>query len=285
MTPIPAWRSLLFVPADKPALLEKAHLRGADAIILDLEDAVPAAGKPQARADLGHWIDRLAGFGCSVVVRVNSGWLDVLADLPVAIRPGVSALLLPQVKDDLAVRAVSGIAGEMEAAQGLPVGGIGLVAMVEGAAVLPHLPVICALPRVIGLALGSEDYALSLRAEPGPAVLMPVCQVMAQITSVRGQMAIGLVDSLTNFRDLEAYGRSCGQSRAAGMTGALCIHPAQVEAVNQSFAASPALLAWAEKVMNAWKQAEAQGLGVCSVDGQMIDRPVVERARHILQRG
>lgn len=285
MTPIPAWRSLLFVPADKPALLEKAHMRGADAIILDLEDAVPAAGKPQARADLGNWIERLAGCGCSVVVRVNSGWLDVLADLPAVIRPGVSALLLPQVKDDLPVRAVSGIVAEMETAQGLPEGNIGLIPMVEGAAVLPHLPTIAALPRVVGLALGSEDYALSLRSEPGPAVLTPVCQTMAQITSVRGQMAIGLVDSLTNFRDLDAYGRSCAQSRAVGMTGALCIHPAQVEVVNQSFAISPALLAWADKVMNAWKLAEAQGLGVCSVDGQMIDRPVVERARHILKQG
>jgi len=285
MTPIPSWRSLLFVPADKPALLEKAHTRGADAVILDLEDAVPGAGKAQARADLGGWIARLAGLGTPVVVRVNSGWLDMLADLPVAIRPGVAALLLPQVKDDLPVRAVAGIVTEMEAAHGLPMDGIGLIAMVESAAVLPHLPTITALPRVIGLALGSEDFALNMRTEPGAAVLTPICQMMAQLTSARGQMSIGLVDSLTNFRDLESYARTCAQSRAVGMTGALCIHPAQVELVNQSFAASPAQRAWAENVMAAWRQAEAQGLGVCSVDGQMIDRPVVDRARHILGQG
>ena len=280
-SPPPHWRSLLFAPADNAKLLDKAHERGADAIILDLEDAVPAAAKPAARAGVAAWIDRLSGLGVTVVVRVNSGWLECVADLNAVVRPGLAAILLPQVKDDLQLRAVDAIIGELETARGLAAGGIGLVALVEAPSTLAHLPAIAAAPRLIGLALGSEDFSLALRTEPTPAALTLPCQMIALAAAGRGLMAIGLPDSLADFRDLDRYAATIAQARALGMTGALCIHPAQVAVVNRAFAPSAEQRDWAERVLAAWGEAERTGSGVIAVDGRMVDRPVVERAKSI----
>lgn len=278
------WRSLLFVPADNTKLLEKAHQRGADAVILDLEDAVPVAGKPQSRAQVAGWIDTLAASGASVLVRVNSGWLDLIADLDAIIRPGLAAIVLPQVKDVVQPAALDGIVSALEDQRGLPVGGIGLVALIESPATLSHLHSIAALPRTIGLALGSEDFSLTLRAEPAlPALTLP-CQMIAHAAAEKGLMAIGLPDSLANFRDLDRYGIAAAHARAMGMTGALCIHPAQIAIINQAFAPTETQQNWAKRILEAWAQAEAAGSGVAALDGQMIDRPVVERARAIRNR-
>ncbi len=283
--PLPApWRSLLFVPADNAKVLEKAHLRGADAVILDLEDAVPVAGKPQARAQVAGWIDTLAATGTPVLVRVNSGWLDLIDDLDAIIRPGLSAIVLPQVKDVVQPTALDGIVSALEEKRGLPVGRIGLVALVESPAALSQLQPLAALPRMIGLALGSEDFSLTLRTEPAPPALTLPCQMIAHAAAARGLMAIGLPDSLANFRDLDRYGSAAAQARGMGMTGALCIHPTQIAIVNQAFAPSKAEQDWAQRILEAWAQAEAAGSGVAALDGQMIDRPVVERARAIRSR-
>lgn len=277
----PNWRSLLFVPADQPRLLEKADTRGADAVILDLEDAVPAAAKAQARAGIGAWIDHLAGRGTAVVVRINAGWLDGLDDLAAVVRPGLAAVLLPQVKDDLALRALAGIIGEWEARAGMAAGAIGLIALIEHPATLAHLGAIAAIDRVIGLALGSEDFSLALGAPPAPPALTLACQHLALAAASRRLMALGLPDTLANFTDLDRYGHACTAARAMGMTGALCIHPAQIGAVNAAFAPSAAERAWAGRVLAAWAEAQARGAGVTAVDGKMIDRPVVERAQAI----
>ncbi|MBR9970966.1 HpcH/HpaI aldolase/citrate lyase family protein [Magnetospirillum sulfuroxidans] len=278
----PRWRSLLFAPADNAKLLAKLHERGADAVILDLEDAIPCAGKAAARAGIAAWIERLNGYNIPVVVRINAGWLDLYADLNAVVRPGLTALMLPQVKDDLQVRAVDAILDAMEQQRGLARRGIGLIALIESPATLPHLPVIAALPRIIGLALGSEDFSLALRAPPSRASLTLPCQMIALAAAGQGLMALGLPDTLANFQHLDIYGASIAQAQAMGMTGALCIHPAQVALVNQAFAASPEQRQWAERVVTAWTEAEAVGSAVCSVDGQMVDRPVVERARALL---
>src|SRR3954471_9637733 len=118
------WRSLLFVPANNGRQVEKAHERGADAIILDLEDAIPAEDKPQARALLGPAVERLSGFGQDFAVRINAGWLAAFADLAAAIVPGVSAVVVPKVEDAGRLRALSEIVGELEAERSLPIGGI-----------------------------------------------------------------------------------------------------------------------------------------------------------------
>lgn len=280
-TPVPAWRSALFVPANAPKLLDKADQRGADAVILDLEDAVPAPAKAEARAGIAAWIDTLSARGAAVVVRVNAGWLDLVADLGAVVRPGLGAVLLPQVRDDMQPRAASAIIGELEARAGMASGQVGLIALVEHPATLAHLSTLAAIDRVVGLALGSEDYALALGTRPAPPALTLPCQHIAAATATRRLLAWGLPDTLANYTDLDAYGRACADARAIGMTGALCIHPAQVGMVNAAFAPAQAERNWAARVLAAWAVAQAAGRGVASVDGRMIDRPVVERAQAI----
>ncbi|AWJ86744.1 CoA ester lyase (plasmid) [Azospirillum sp. TSH58] len=278
------YQSFLFVPADNAKLLEKAHQRGADALILDLEDAVLPAGKPEARRGLPAPIDRLHGLGVPVLVRINSGWRDAVADLEAAVRPGVTALVVPKAEDAGALRVLSAMIGEWEVERGLTPGAIGLVALIESPLGLERLADIAAVPRVAALALGSEDFALTLGVEPTEALLALPCRQIALAAAARGLAAIGLPGSLAEFRDLDAYRAMVAQARAVGMTGALCIHPAQLAVVRDVFAPSAADVAWAGRVVAAWDEAQAAGRGAVSVDGRMVDRPVAERAKAILAR-
>lgn len=282
--PAPGLRSLLFVPADNARLLEKAHQKGADAIILDLEDGVSAAARPAARAAIADGAVRLSGGGLPVLVRINAGWRDVAADLEAAVRPGVSALVVPKVEDAGALRVLSAMIGEWEAERGLSPGGIGLVALVESPLGLERLGEIAVQERLTGLALGAEDFSLALGVEPSEAALSLPCRMIALAAAGRGLMAIGLPGSLAEFRDLAAYGATVRLARSFGMTGVLCIHPHQITVVNEAFAPAARDIAWAEAVMAAWSEAQARGVGAVAVGGRMIDRPVAERAKAILAR-
>lgn len=277
-------RSLLFVPADSFRLLEKAHERGADGIILDLEDAVPPAAKPSARERVGAEALRLSELGVPVLVRINSAWRDVCADLDAAVRSGITALMVPKVEDAGALGVVAAMVSEWEAVRGLKPGGIGLVALIESPLGLERMAAIADCPRVVGLALGGEDFSLALGVEPSEAALSLPCRQVALAAAARGLASFGLPGSLAEFRDLSAYRATARLAASVGMGGALCIHPHQVSVVNEVFSPSARDMAWAETVIAAWNDAEAKGLGAVAVEGRMIDRPVVERARAVLAR-
>ena len=282
LTVAPCWRSLLFIPANNLRVIEKAHIRGADALILDLEDAVPVADKPAARAGLPDVIRQLHAHGASLLVRINLG-LDSLAnDLEAAVQPGVSAIVVPKVEDADSLRAVADGIAALEQQRGLVAGSVGLLALIESPAALFRLTEICAVPRLRGIALGSEDFSLMLGVPPTAHCLTLPCQMLALAASAAGIKAFGLPESLANFRDLDAYRMSATTARAMGLSGALCIHPAQVTVVNEIFAPSAKDVAWANEVLAAWQIAQEKGVGVVALAGQMIDKPVVERAQGIL---
>ena len=278
------FRSLLFVPADNKRLLEKAHQRQADAIILDLEDAVPPEAKPAARDCIAKEAARLSKHDAAVLVRINSTWLEIAADLAASVLPGVSALVIPKVEDAGSLQAIAAMIGEWEAARDLPSGAIGLIALIESPSGLERLTEIAEAPRVCGLALGGEDFSLTLGVEPSEAALSLPCRMIALAAATRGLMAIGLPGSLAEFRDLIAYKTTASVARAVGMTGALCIHPSQVPVINEAFAPTAREIAWAETVMAVWNDAQSRGLGAIAADGRMIDRPVAGRAKAILER-
>lgn len=279
----PGWRSLLFVSADDPARLAKVGGRGADAIILDLEDAVSPDRKDAARSALPAAIARLDGEGQALVVRVNGGWSALAADLDAAVRPGVAAIMLPKVEQAWRIEALAEMLAEHERERGLAPNGIGIIALVESPAGLAALPAIAAAPRIMGVALGSEDLSLALGVAPSAAFLdLPVRQV-AMAAAGAGVMALGIALSIAEFRDMDAYADAARLSRAYGISGALCIHPAQVAAANRAFAPNAAELAEARAVIDAWDRAGASG--VASLDGRMIDRPVMLRARRLVAQG
>ena len=282
-TPLPSWRSILFVPVTSDRFLAKAHLRGADAIQLDLEDSVPLDAKHEARTRLPAAVEQLAAHGLDVTVRINRPWLDAIEDLRVAVRPGVKAITLPKVDDAGHVRALDELVGELERQAGLPVGAIGFMLLIESPTALPRLAELaCACPRVVAMTLGPEDYALAAGCTTDPESLMVASMLVAQAASAAGIKALGFVGSIAGFDDLEQFEQVIAQARRLGFTGAQVIHPAQVPILNRQFSPSEQELAWAEKILVATEQATAQGLAAFAVDGKMVDRPIIERARRIL---
>ena len=281
---MPAWGSLLFVPADDEARCAKACRAGADAVILDLEDGVAPAAKAAARARVAPAARALAEAGVAAVVRINAPWRAALADLEAAVGADVAAVMVPKAEDGARLAVLSDMIGELEAERGLEAGSTSLVALVETPAALARLPDIAAAPRVVGLALGTEDFCLGLGVAPTPAALDLPSRQIALAAAARGQMALAVPLSITQFRDIEAYRAAALAGAATGVNGAICIHPAQAAAANACFAPAEAELADARRVLDAWERAQAGGLAVTALDGRMIDLPVAERARRLVAR-
>lgn len=278
------WRSLLFVPADNEARCAKAGRAGADAVILDLEDGVALANKPSARARIAALARSIAAEGCEVVVRINTDWRSAFADIDAAITADVCAVMIPKVENASRLVALADMIAEVEAERGLPVGRIGLLALIESPSALPHLPDIARAPRVSALALGTEDFCLALGVAPTPDALDLPSRQIALAAAGHGCASYAVPISIASFKDTDAYTAAAERAKAYGVTGALCIHPIQVAAANACFAPTPAAIAEAEQVMTLWAQAQAQGRSVIAHEGRMIDLPVVERARRLLAR-
>ena len=233
------------------------------------------------RASIGPMAARLSGLGQDVVVRVNAGWLDLFADLDVAVAQGISALMLPKIEDAARLQVVSDIVGELEVQRGLPPGGIKLIALVESPIGLEQLPAIASAPRVSALALGPEDFALALGVPPTPDVLDLPCRMIALAAASHGLAAIGVPMSLASFDNPEAYGTAARRARGMGISGALCIHPVQVHPVNQAFAPSPDEIAEAVAIWDAWCKSGKRG--VVKLGRKMIDAPLALRAQRVLE--
>jgi citrate lyase subunit beta/citryl-CoA lyase len=281
----PGWRSLLFVPADARRLIEKAGSRGADAIILDLEDAVAADNRPVARAGLGEMLTLLTAQNATTIVRVNADYRSQVRDLEACVREGISAILLPKAEHPERVCVTSEMITELEASNGLTVGGIGLIPMIESARALFAVEALAkADERVIGLALGSEDLSLDLAGRPTRDVLIEPCRRIAWACRASGRTGVGFPGSIANFSDLDDLGEAMRIGRDLGLGAALCVHPKQIPIANHAYGVSAEELDWARRVDAAFREAEARGEAVCSVDDAMIDRPVALRARESLRK-
>ena len=280
------WRSMLFVPGNNLNLLAKAHSRGADAIIIDLEDSVAERDKPLARSALPAAVAALYKHSADVVVRINASWRDAIADLEAAVLPGLSAIMVPKVAAPERISVLAEILAEFENERQLAVSHIGLIALIESPAALTSLPAIAALKPLIGLALGTEDFALELGVPPSNASLdLPMRQIALAAAS-RKLMAFAAPISIAAYNDVPAYRAALQASRDVGVTGAICIHPSQVAVANECFSIDEKEFTEAETIVAAWRIAEREGRSVTSIDGRMIDRPVVQRALRIIsQRG
>jgi len=278
------WRSLLFVPANDANRLAKAHSRGADAVIIDLEDAVAATDKPLARSVVPAAAAGLYEQGAEVVVRINAGWRDAVADLDAAVRPGISAIMIPKVETPERIAVLAEILAEFEKERQLLPGRIGLIALIESPAAMAVLHAIAALKPIIGLALGTEDFALELGVPPAPACLDLPTRQIALAAAPRKLMALAAPISIAAYRDTDAYRKALLASRAVGGTGAICIHPDQVGIANECFVVGDEELSDAHAILAAWAIAEGEGRSVTSLNGRMIDRPIVQRAQQIISQ-
>lgn len=255
-------RSLLYVPANSERFLAKAHERGADAIILDLEDAVPEAEKDAARAGLKDAAKSAGRNGSPIFVRINAGERQ-RGDAKAALAAGAKAIVL--AKADLG--NLDGFA--------LP-----LVAMLEDAGAVLDARAFASHPDVMGLVVGSEDLATSLGAAPTPEVLQMPKLLVHYAAKAEGKLSLGLLRSVADYADLPAIEAAANEARAHGFDGATCVHPSAVPILNAAFTPSPDEIAWAERVLDAAKN----GKGAFAVDGRMVDAPVITRARRLLDR-
>lgn len=282
---LPAWRSLMFVPVTAEKFVKTGADRGADAIILDLEDAVAPSQKERARTLIADAIPQVNRNGADVLVRVNRPWRLLVRDLEAAVIPGVCALMLTKVDSPEHVQAVEAIVDELEAERGLPAGNIKFVALVEDAKGFFRIEHIATSSRrLVGLSLGSEDFAADIGAQADPEVLFYPKQRTLFAARAAGIMPMGFVGSIADFRDQEAFRAIVRRSRRIGFMCASAIHPLQVSVLNEEFQPTAEEVDRAERMVKAYDEAYAQGLGAVQFEGAMIDVPVVNRARNVLNR-
>ncbi len=276
----PALRSLLYVPADSERFVGKAHERGADAIILDLEDAVAPGEKTKARAALAAAVPSVARNGATVFVRINAG-SD--ADAEAACRAGAYGLFVPKARDPNALVKLTALLGTVE--QQIDRAPMRLVPMLEDpGAVLDARAIGAATPRVLGLICGSEDLATAMGAVPTPDVLRVPKLLVHLAAKAIGVLSLGLIRTVADYRDTDAMVRSAREARDFGFDGATCVHPSVVPILNAAFSPSAEEIAQAQRLIAAAEAAAKEGKGAFEHDGKMVDEPVVARARALLKR-
>lgn len=267
-----AARSFLFTPASSSRMLEKLAASDADALVVDLEDGVAADRKAQAREAYREHHAALVAAPGVLVLRINGADSpDHDADLELVAALAPDALVIPKATPE-----------SLE-----PLGRLGLplIAALETAASLVRCERVAAAPGVVALTLGAAD----LGAELGLEDRADRHQLLfARSLLVLHSAAAGLRQPIDvvhmNVRDEAGLADACEYARALGFGGKACIHPDQVATINERFAPSPDAVAWATRVVAAYDAALEAGQGAISVDGELVDLPVVERARRVLDR-
>ncbi|EFG78490.1 HpcH/HpaI aldolase/citrate lyase family protein [Mycobacterium parascrofulaceum ATCC BAA-614] len=256
-------RSLLFVPGDRPERFEKALNSGADEIVLDLEDAVAPEAKAVARESVHRWLTKRAG----AVVRINGADTDWYADDVAMLAEHACAVMVPKAHSADHMRSV---AADLHA-------DTCVIALVETAAGVLAAREISATDVVARAAFGSVDLGAELGVDPEDQESLRHARsalVLACAAAGRPAPVDGVTTALDDDRQLI---EDADRAARMGFGGKLCIHPRQVESVNKRFTPSGDEVAWARAVLDV-----ADGRGVAVVDGRMVDKPVVDRARRIV---
>ena len=294
-----AARSLLAVPATKRKMVEKALASDADAVFLDLEDAVAPDDKAGARGDVSSALQELDWRGRPRLFRANA--LDTpyfyrdLIEVVEAAGDFLDAVMIPKVNRPEDLHAVSVLLTQLELATGLDVGKIQLQAQIESAEGLTNADAIAsATDRLGALHFGPGDFAATLRmpltsigvmdewddAYPGHRFHYAMQRIVVAARAAGVRVLDGPV---ADYGNEEGLRKSCLLARSLGFDGKWCIHPAQILVVNEAFSPTEKEVEWAQKVVGAYEEANAAGSGSVSVDGQMVDAASIRLARNTLE--
>lgn len=269
-------RSLLYVPADNDVFIRKAHERGADAIILDLEDAVKKENKVTARDNLQQSVKLCRQSGAVVFVRINGDKSSALKDAKAAFNAGASGLYVPKARVKR-LRLLDDFLNQLENETRRKT--TSLVALIEDAKGVLQAERISRQKRVIALTIGAEDFANSIGAQADPDVLMLPKQIVHLAAKSQQLMSFGLFRSVTDYADIQAITAAATEARRFGFDGASCVHPNAVSILNAAFSPSEQDILWATKVL---AKATEHDAGAFEFDGKMVDVPILEKAREIL---
>jgi citrate lyase subunit beta/citryl-CoA lyase len=281
----PVWRSILYVPGNVPKFIDRAHERSADCVLVDLEDSVTPAEKLRAREMLAETMKKVVRGGADVAVRINRPLRLAIPDLEAAVRPGLAALFVTKAEGVQHLKLLDEAVSELERERGMAVGSTGFAAMIEHPRALAHIADIAEhAPRVIAMMLGGEDFALETGSIPSDESLELPKRLVAFAAQAHGVPMIGILGTVADYSDPIAYRKSAERAARFGFSGGTCVHPALVPALNEAFTPSTEEVAHARKLIAADEKAAAQGRGSFTVDGKMIDIPVIDRARRLLRR-
>ena len=289
---MPLNRTFLFAPGNHPRRVEKALTLGADAVILDLEDAVATADKAAARKPVAEALK--APRRCRGYVRPNAPSSPFCyQDLVETIHDKVDGVVLPKVESAADLHAIDWLLAALERERGMVEGSIDLIPMVETAAGVARVDRIVqarnlrpyrAPWRVKRLAFGAGDYSLDVGLVPSHEE-PELAEARARV--VLASRAAGMEGPLDSpwfhLRDMEGFRRALERSRRGGFQGRLCVHPDQVPVANELFTPSADEVARAERIVAEFREAEARGAAAVEVDGQMVDYPIVHRAQALLE--
>lgn len=284
--PVPSvWRSILYVPGNVAKFIDRAHERGADCVLVDLEDSVTVAEKPVARQALPETMAKVVRGGADVSVRINRPLRLAIPDIEAAVRPGLSALFIAKTEGVQHLRLLDEMVSELEHERGMPVGGVGFAAMIEHPRALAHIHDIAEYaPRLVAMMLGGEDFALETGSLPTADALELPKRMVAFAAQAHGVPMIGILGTVADYSDADAYRKSAQRARHFGFSGGTCVHPGLVATLNEAFTPGVDEVAYARRLIAADGQAAAEGRGSFSVDGKMIDIPVIDRARRLIAR-
>jgi len=278
-------RSLLSVPGNRPAMLEKARSLPADAIHLDLEDAVPPAEKEHARETVRAVLPGFASGGQIIVVRVNSLATGLTtADLDVVLSADVDAISMPKAESGDDITTMDRMLAEREGKLGLSPGGIRLLVWIETPkAVLSAYEIASASKRIAGIILGADDFTREMgipRTKEGQE--LDFARSMVALAA-RAAGVLALDTGYPDFRDEEGLAKEAWHARRMGFQGKFLIHPGQIGPVNTIFSPSADEVEQARRVVAAFEEAVASGRATTSLDGSLIDTAIAGRARRVLE--
>jgi citrate lyase subunit beta/citryl-CoA lyase len=281
-------RTWMFVPGHRQRMIDKALGLSSDAVILDIEDGVPPDEKTSARKLIAEALSKTHPAEAPTrFVRVNAiGHERMEQDLDAAITPGLDGLVLPKIETVDEVLHAADSVRQRESQKGIALESIKFLVAVESPRGLLNAASLAGCcPRVIGLMFGAEDYGRELglpTAREGEArdMIYPRSALVVAAAAAHVQAVDGVWVDINDTEGLRNFAR---QSRRLGFTGMSLIHPGQIEPINTAFSPTPDEIVYARKVLEAFTQATARGDGSIAFGGQLIDRPIVERARRTLE--
>jgi len=287
-------RSWMFVPGDRQRMIDKALTAAVDAIMMDIEDGVGPEAKEPARRQIGAALDQVAARAKAGTltrtparfVRINAvGHQRMHDDLAAVVRPGLEGLAVPKVETPEQVKIVEKVLDENEPKLGMPAGGVRLLIAIESPRGLFNaFSIASASPRVMGLMFGAEDFCRELslpfrREGEARDLIYARSSLVTSAAAAHVQSVDGVWPDLQEMEGLKKFAL---QSRRLGFSGMSLIHPSQIEHVNAAFTPSADEIDYCRRVVQAFDEAISRGEGAIAFGGQLLDIPIVDRARQTL---
>ncbi len=280
-------RSMLILPVHVPKFVEKAYLRGADAIVLDLEDAVPPPEKEKARGFVKEALELAGKGGADVFVRVNNEPSLLEHDLQAAVQQGLHGIFLPKVESAEDVISVGAKIAQLEAGRRLEPGATRLTLHIESpAALLKMREIAAAGSRIESMSLGMDDYCFQLGVQPSEEateMFFPLSMLIT-VCKAAGIMPLGVLGSLATIRNPDTFEKAARRGAQLGFVGSLCVHPDQVAILNRVFSPSAGLIEDALRIVEVFEDGVRKGRAAVNLDDRMIDTPIYKRAKQTLDR-